>query len=230
MKRDKQDVAILVLGILVAVLLVALIVINVFDWKPEKLETPLPSETVPPTDETQEGFQFSDAPEIILGSGDAQGREDTSDVSTDSGSVAMALVTGSFAQRGGPDFSLYLDKETFQMTENDGYCYFSLDGDAGASLYLEVAYHDGAGAQTLAETLLNDYGIVANPQNNGAVQIGDYEAVNVQGSALETRLDAYVIETAHGCITLVLCTPGDTMAVYADSLRASMATLALTGN
>lgn len=227
MKRDKQDVAILVLGILVAVLLVALIVINAFDLKLEKMEAP-PMETVPPSNERQNGFQFSETPEIILGSGDTQGRDETSDVSTDSGSVSMSLVTGSFAQRGGPGFSLYLDKETFQLTENDGYCYFSLSGDAGASLYLEVAYHDGADAQTLAGTLLNEYGIVADPMSNGVVQLGDYEAVNVQSSALETRLDAYVIQTAQGCITLVLCTPGDTMKTYADSLRASMATLALT--
>lgn len=230
MKRGKQDVAILVLGILVAVLLAVLIVINVFDLKLDQTETPPPLETIPVSDDTQEGFQFSDTPEIILGSGDTQGRDDTSDVSTDGGSIAMTLVAGSFAQRGGPDFSLYLDKETFQMTENDGYCYFSLNGDAGASLYLEVAYHDGADAKTLAGTLLNDYGIVVEPQNNGDVQLGDYAAINVQGSALETRLDAYVIKTAQGCITLVLCTPGDAMAAYADSLRASMATLVLTEN
>lgn len=229
MKRDRQDVAIVVLGSLVAVLLVALIVIHVFDLKLVRPEAP-PAETVPSSGDTQEGFQFSDAPEIILGSGDAQGRADASDVSTDSGSVSMSLVTGSFAQRGGPDFSLYLDKETFQMTENDGYCYFSLSGGAGASLYLEIAYHDGADAQTLAGELLKSYGIVAEPQNNGAVQLGGYAAVNVQGSALETRLDAYVIETAHGCITLVLCTPGGAGGASADSLRASMETLALTEN
>lgn len=230
MKRDKQDIAILVLSILVAVLLVALILVNMFDLKLGNTETPSDPPTEPPNNQTQDDSQFSDTPEIILGSGDAQGREEQADVTTNGSSVAMTLVTGSFAQRGGPDFSLYLDKATFQLTENDGYCYFSLNGDAGASLYLEVAYHDGADAEALAGTLLNDYGIVAEPQNNGTVQLSDYEAMNVQGKALETRLDAYVIQTAHGCITLVLCTPGDTGTAYADSLRASMATLALQEN
>lgn len=230
MKRDKQDVAILVLGILVAVLVIALIVINALDLKLGKTEAPPPAETALPTDNAQQGFQFSDTPEIILGSGDTQGRDDKSDIATDGGSVSMSLVTGSFAQRGGPDFSLYLDKETFQMTEIDGYCYFSLTGDEGASLYLELAYHAGADAQTLAGTLLNDYGLVAEPQNNGTVQLGGYEAINVQGSTLETRLDAYLIQTAQGCVTLVLSTPGDRLSNFSHSLRASMQTLALTEN
>lgn len=230
MKRDKQDVAILILGVLVAVLLIALIVINVFDLKIGQTEALKPSETVPPGEDMQQGFQFSDTPEIILGSGDTQGRDEMSDVSTSDGSVAMSLVTGSFAQRGGPAFSLYVDTETFQMTELDGHCYFSLSGDAGASFYLEVAYHDSADAQALADTLLNDYGIIAEAQNNGTVSLGNYEAINVQGSALETRLDAYLIQTANGCITLVLCTPGNANATYTANLHASMETLALTEN
>lgn len=229
MKRDKQDAAILALSILVAVLFIALIVINVFDLKLRQAETQ-PPEAGTASDGTQDGFQFSDTPEIILGSGDAQERDDALNVATDSGSVAMTLVTGSFAQRGGPDFSLYLDKETFQMTESGGHCYFSLRDSSGASLYLELAYHDGADAQTLAGALLSDYGIVADPQIQETAQLGDYEAANVQGRALETQLDAYVLQTAHGCITLVLCTPGNVTVAGADSLRASMETLVLTDN
>lgn len=231
MKRDKQDIAILVLTVLVVVLAIALVVVNVTGIKIGRAELPATETPAAPSDAVQKGdFPFSDTPEIILGSGETQDRADLSDVSVSGGSVSMALVTGSFAQRGGPDFSLYLDKDTFEMTEIDGHCYFCLHGDFSANVYLELAYIDGADAQPLAATLLDDYGILTDPQNNGTVQFGDYEAVNVQGSTVDTKLDAYIIQTSRGCITLVLCTPDGTMQSYYNSLYASMTTLALTQN
>lgn len=116
------------------------------------------------------------------------------------------------------------------MTEIDGHCYFSPYDDPAASLYLELAYHDGADAQTLSGTLLNDYGIAAEPQNNGVISLSDYEAIHVQAGGMETALDAYLIQTGHGCITLVLCTPGSGGSSGADSLSASMKTLSLQEN
>lgn len=228
MKRSKQDIAVIVLAILVVALAVALVVVNVLDIKIGQPQTPAAETPAAPSDDAQQNFPFSDTPEIILGNGETQERDDTADISVDGGSISMSLVTGSFAQRGGPDFSLYLDQDTFEMTEIDGHCYFCLQGDFSASTYLELAYIDSADAQALASALLNDYGLLIDQQNNGTVQFGNYEAINVQGSTVDTKLDAYVIQTGTGCITLVLCTPGNTAQSHYNSLYASMTTLVLT--
>lgn len=228
MKRDAQDVAIRALSVLVALLLAALVVIRVFDIKIGGGAGDIVSVPGAAPSQTAVG---TDAPEIILGSGADQGRAAAQDVDTAADeTVAMSLVTGSFVRRGGPDFSLYLDTESFQQTEMDGRCYFALPGDAGATLYLELSWFSGAEAERLAETLLSDYGLVAAAQQNGAVALGDYEALNLTGSALETRLDAYVLQREGGCLALVLCTPASPSPAAEASLRASMETLQLTEN
>ena len=71
MKRDKQDVAILILSILVAALLITFLVVKVFDLKIGKTDVGT-QQSVSPSDDAQQEFPFSDTPEIILGSGDAQ--------------------------------------------------------------------------------------------------------------------------------------------------------------
>lgn len=228
-KRSGQDVAVLLLSALVVLLAIAVAVVNIFGIRIHPApQAPEEVQTTPQV--SPQGFQFSDTPEMILGSGESGGRGEKADIPVGSGSVSMNLVTGSFSQRGGPDFTLYIDKSTFELTEMDGRCYFCLSGDFSADLYLELTYLDGAQAETLAQTLLDDYGNVTEPENRGTVQLGDYEAVNVRGGGLETTLDAYIIQTERGCVTLVRCSPGGTMQSYTDQLAASMATLSLVEN
>ena len=112
----------------------------------------------------------------------------------------MRLVTGSFAQRGGPDFSLYLDKGVFLSTELDGKCCFARADDASMDAYLEIGYHMGADAQTLAGTLLNDYGTIASMETLGEVKLGGLTAYGAKGVTVQRELEAYLIPTANGCM------------------------------
>ena len=141
----------------------------------------------------------------------------------------MQLVTGSFAQRGGPDFSLYLDKGVFLSTELDGKCCFARADDASMDAYLEIGYHMGADAQTLAGTLLNDYGAIASMETLGEVKLGGLTAYGAKGVTVQRELEAYLIPTANGCISVVLCHAGTAPASWYDSLLASAQTLQITG-
>ncbi len=141
----------------------------------------------------------------------------------------MQLVTGSFAQRGGPDFSLYLDTSVFLSTEMDGKCCFARADDASMDAYLEIGYHPGAHAQTLAGTILNDYGTIATTETLGQVQLGGLNAYGVSGATVQKQLVAYLIPTADGCISVVLSRAGTAPAGWYESLLASAQTLQITG-
>ena len=130
---------------------------------------------------------FDDEPELILGSGQTPSRDAQQAVSVGGEDKTMQLVTGSFAQRGGPDFSLYLDTSVFLSTEMDGKCCFARADDASMDAYLEIGYHPGADAQTLAGTILNDYGTIATTESLGQVKLGDLNAYGVNGAMLYDR-------------------------------------------
>ena len=141
----------------------------------------------------------------------------------------MQLVTGSFAHRGGPDFSLYLDTSVFLSTEMDGKCCFARADDASMDAYLEIGYHPSADAQTLAGTILNDYGTIATTEALGQVQLGGLNAYGVSGATVQKQLEAYLIPTADGCVSVVLCRAGTAPAGWYESLLASAQTLQITG-
>lgn len=64
----------------------------------------------------------------------------------------------------------------FLSTELDGKCCFARADDASMDAYLEIGYHMGADAQTLAGTLLNDYGTIASMETLGEVKLGGLTA------------------------------------------------------
>ena len=91
--------------------------------------------------------------------------------------------------------------------------------------YLEIGYHPGADAQTLAGTILNDYGTIATTESLGQVKLGDLNAYGVNGATVQRQLEAYLIPTACGCISVVLCRAGTAPAGWYESLLASAQTL-----
>jgi len=222
-KRTGVEQAVIVMAVVVVLLAIALIVVNVAGIRIHKQTAEPPAATDLPQ------FPYSDEPELILGSGQAPARETEQTVSVDGTDTAMRLVTGSFAQRGGPDFSLYLDTSAFLSTEMDGKCCFARADDASMDAYLEIGYHPGADAQTLAATLLNDYGTIAETETLGAVKLGDLNAYGVTGATVQKQLEAYLIPTADGCISVVLCRAGTAPAGWYESLLASAQTLQIGG-
>ena len=113
----------------------------------------------------------------------------------------------------------------FLSTELDGKCCFARADDASMDAYLEIGYHMGADAQTLAGSLLNDYGTIASMETLGEVKLGSLTAYGVKGVTVQRELEAYLIPTANGCISVVLCHAGTAPASWYDSLLASAQTL-----
>ena len=222
-KRTGVERAVIVMAVVVVLLAIALIVVNVADIRIHKTVPETPVATNLPQ------FPFSDEPELILGSGQAPSRDAQQAVSVGGVDKTMQLVNGSFAQRGGPDFSLFLDASVFLSTEMDGKCCFARADDTSMDAYLEIGYHPGADAQTLAGTILNDYGTIANTETLGQVKLGDLNAYGVNGATVQKQLEAYLIQTADGCVSVVLCRAGTAPAGWYESLLASAQTLQITG-
>lgn len=210
-KRTGVERAVIVMAVVVVLLAIALIVVNAAGIRIHKSAPEAPAAT--------------NEPELILGSGQAPSRDAQQAVSVGGEDKTMQLVTGSFAQRGGPDFSLYLDTSVFLSTEMDGKCCFARADDASMDAYLEIGYHPGADAQTLAGTILNDYGTIATTESLGQVKLGDLNAYGVNGATVQRQLEAYLIPTAYGCISVVLCRAGTAPAGWYESLLASAQTL-----
>ena len=145
-KRTSVEWAVIVMAVVVVLLAIALIVVNAAGIRIHKPAPEAPVATNLPQ------FPFSDEPELILGSGQAPSRDAQQAVSVGGVDKTMQLVNGSFAQRGGPDFSLYLDASVFLSTEMDGKCCFARADDTSMDAYLEIGYHPGADAQTLGMT------------------------------------------------------------------------------
>ena len=108
-KRTGVERAVIVMAVVVVLLAIALIVVNVADIR---IRRPAAGPEAP-VETTLPQFPFGDEPELILGSGETPARDAEQAVPVDGENKTMQLVTGSFAQRGGPDFSLYLDKGVF---------------------------------------------------------------------------------------------------------------------
>ena len=193
-KRTGVERAVIVMAVVVVLLAIALIVVNVADIRIRK---PAAGPEAP-VETTLPQFPFGDEPELILGSGETPARDAEQAVPVDGENKTMQLVTGSFAQRGGPDFSLYLDKGVFLSTELDGKCCFARADDASM------------------ETL-------------GEVKLGSLTAYGVKGVTVQRELEAYLIPTANGCISVVLCHAGTAPVSWYDSLLASAQTLQITG-
>lgn len=159
--------------------------------------------------------------EQILGAPDSSGRSAQSTLMVGGQELAADLVSGTFSQRGGPDFSLYVDSTKFRLTENEGRCYVAASGNNGAKLYLELAFLPNTDAASVAPTLLKNYGAVSTSAGDKTDAFGGHSAVYTTGSSVETDLESYVVSINGGCLTVVICTPGSG-GDEARILRASM--------
>lgn len=56
--------------------------------------------------------------------------------------------------------------------------------------------------------ILNDYGTIATTETLGQVQLGGLNAYGVSGATVQKQLEAYLIPTADGCVSVVLSRAG----------------------
>lgn len=192
--------------------------------QPDVQSVPLPPD--PEVVETPVPFTFGDEPEQLLV--DLTGLDRPAETTLPVGEKEQnaTLISGSFALRGGPDFSLYLDADTFQLIETEGRCYFAPKDDSG-TLYLEIAYHPGSTAQSLSESVLWDYGVIIQSDTPEQGSLNDQTALHLKGKTMETQLEAWLLQVDNGCVSLTLCAPGGDSTAKYQSLAASMLTFSL---
>lgn len=185
---------------------------------------PLPPD--PEVVETSAPFVLQDEPEQLLV--DLTGLDRPAETALPAGEQTLDtnLISGSFALRGGPDFSLYLDTETFQLIETEGRCFFAPTDDSG-TLYLEITFHPNVASQALSESILWDYGVIIQSDTPEQAKLNGQNALHLKAKTMETQLESWLLDVNDGCVSLTLCAPGgDTTAKY-HSLAASMETFAL---
>lgn len=227
-KRSGFERAIWVLVILDVILLAAFLVLHVTDTRLQDLDgdihpaAPIVTDARAPEDAS---LQPGEAEKIIC-TADTSGRSAQTILTVGDAQITADLVSGSFQQRGGPNFSLYIDSAAFRLLENEGRCYVASSGNAGSKLYLELSFLPNTDAATVASKLLDSYGAVTSATPEKTEAFGGYSGVRVTGSSPETDLEAYVVSVNTGCLTAVLCCPGADLQ-GADSLRASLDTLIL---
>ena len=212
-------------------LLTVLIVVNAFHIRIDSPEGAAPvmytqqptvAETITP-----EPFTLGDEPEQILVDHSDVDRPAETSLPLGDEEQQTTLIVGSFAMRGGPDFSLYLDRERFQLIENEGRCYFCPQNDGG-DLYLEVAYFNGVQADRLAPSVFQDYGIIIQASDVEDVELNGHAAKHVTAKTMENQYEAYVLDSDSGCVTLVFCGSDAVSETAQQALWASLQTFQLS--
>ena len=189
-------------------LLTVLLVVRVFHIRVDTPENAIPvlhtQQPVAVEVITPEPFSLGDEPEqILIDNSDVDRPAETALPLGDEEQQAT-LVAGSFALRGGPDFSLYLDRSRFQLIENEGRCYFCPQNDGG-DLYLEIAYFNGVSAERLAPSVFQDYGIIIQASDVEDAELNGHPAKRVSAKTMENNYEAYILDSESGCVTLVFC-------------------------
>lgn len=227
-KRSGLERAIWILAVLDIVLLAAFLVLHITDTRVTDKEgdihavVPIVTDARAPEDASLKPGEA----EKIVSAADTSGRSGQMVLEVGDKQIEADLVSGSFQQRGGPDFSLYIDADAFRLLENEGRCYVAAAGDAGTRLYLELSFFPNADAASVASKLLDSYGAVTSESPEKTEVFGGYSALRVTGSSAETDLEAFVVSVDSGCLTAVFCCPGYS-AEGKEVLHASLDSLVL---
>ena len=138
--------------------------------------------------------------------------------------LAMTEVSGSFAADGGPNFTLLVDKERYQVNDVAGYCYITLRTGMSGDVYAELGFRPDTDAAALSGVLLSEYGTMSSQQDLGEEALGGNTVRHIRGETVQNVFDAYLLETHGGCVTVVLSTTAETEA-HRARLMASLETL-----
>ena len=212
-------------------LLTILLVVNLFHIRIDSPESAIPvlytQQPVAAEDVTPEPFSLGDEPEQILIDNSDVDRPAETALPLGDEEQHTTLVAGSFALRGGPDFSIYLDRDRFQLIENEGRCYFCPQNDGG-DLYLEIAYFNGVSAERLAPSVFQDYGIIIQAGDVENAELNGHAAKHVTAKTMENNFEAYVLDSETGCVTLVFCGSDAISKTSQQALLSSMGTFQIS--
>lgn len=183
---------------------------------PAPTATPIPTPDVPVTPEvvvttpnTQQGMTPEDVNVEI------HGEEEV---------VSMTAVSGTFASAGGPNFTLLVDKDRYQVNDVGGYCYITMSTGMSGDVYAEIGFRAGETAETIGTSILNEYGVMSSVTELGSEQLGKNTVLHVRGETVQNIFDVYLLNVSGGCVTLVTSTTSETEA-HRARLTASLETL-----
>lgn len=178
--------------------------------------TPIPTPDVPVT------------PEVVVTAPDAQQEVLPEDVNVEIHGeeevVSMSAVSGTFASAGGPDFTVLVDRERYQVNDVGGYCYITLQTGMSGDVYAEIGFRSGETAQQIGTSILQEYGMMITVTDLGTEQLGNNSVLHVRGETIQNIFDAYLLDVDGGCVTLVTSTTAETEA-HRARLTASLETL-----
>lgn len=180
--------------------------------------TPIPTPDVPVTPEvvvTTPGTQEETLPRNV--NVEIHGEEEI---------VTMDPVSGSFAAAGGPRFTLLVDQSRYQVNDVGGYCYITMQSGMSGDVYAEIGYRAAQTADSIGTAILDEYGMMSTVTDLGTEQLGNHSVRHVRGETVQNIFDVYLVDTADGCVTLVMSTTSETEA-HRARLTASLETLEL---
>lgn len=173
--------------------------------------------TDPPPEETPSP---TEKPQTIVKVPEPDQQPDTTISTVDGEEVTLTLVSGSFQRTGGPDFSLYVDKNRYQVNDVDGCCYITTDE---GSTYAEIGFRPETDAETLSAGFLSEYGNMQDSSDLGEQTLGSNSVRKLAGRTMDSAFEAFLLNTEEGCVTMVVCSPlGDASpmsAVATDAVR-----------
>lgn len=157
--------------------------------------------TDPPPEETPSP---TEKPQTIVKVPEPDQQPDTTISTVDGEEVTLTLVSGSFQRTGGPDFSLYVDKNQYQVNDVDGCCYITTDE---GSTYAEIGFRPETDAETLSAGFLGEYGNMQDSSDLGEQTLGSNSVRKLAGRTMDSAFEAFLLDTEEGCVTMVVCSP-----------------------
>jgi len=183
---------------------------------PTPTVTPVPTPDVPVT------------PEVVVTTPDAQEEILPEDVNVEihgeEETVSMTAVSGTFASAGGPNFTILVDQERYQVNDVGGYCYITMRTGMSGDVYAEIGFRSGQSADSIGTGIMNEYGVMSTVTELGTEQLGSHSVRHIRGTTVQNTFDVYLLDTNGGCMTLVTSTTAETEA-HRARLTASLATL-----
>jgi len=183
---------------------------------PTPTATPIPTPEVPVT------------PEVVVTTPDTQQEILPEDVNVEiygeEETVSMTAVSGTFASAGGPNFTLLVDQERYQVNDIGGYCYITLRTGMSGDVYAELGFRPGQTADSIDKGILDEYGVMSTVTKLGREPLGSYDVVHFRGETVQNIFDVYLLDVSGGCMTMVTSTTAETEA-HRARLTASLETL-----
>lgn len=120
--------------------------------------------------------------------------------------IHMTPVSGGFAHRGGPKFSLLVDKSRYQVNDVGDFAYVTLPTGMSGDVYVELGFRPDTKSKDIGTEILDEYGIMGVKVPAENAWLGNNRVRHLHGETVQNVFDVYLLDTEGGCMTVVLST------------------------